>query len=629
MKKLLVLMLAMLAWSCTDDTEEPFVRPPVDSEEPWILVDLYHTTKQNPADYQLKKGEFNYQGVFGFWRAFKHVEDNGYKWTSLRTEPLSAARLEGFDVLFINLLHSEKPDFTDDEVQVIIDYVKNGGGLFVIADHTNVYFHAERINRFLIPMGIEVTYHTATDQPPTHSVAGLGWTLTWDFAEHPVTAGLEMISLQTGGPMISESGGLAFTSEASFADYWDKDAGGGLFGNWTWDGIKTKHTLTVNGEDQTVTVTIDGVEISHIGTMGDTDAAIASSIAAKINETEALREIASASASANKVTIVAAKEWTEIEVAITEGMASVEETLPYEALERKGPLEVLAAETFGEGRVVVAGDQNMFGDAWLHFGDNFELFMNTIEWTAKREGAETPLRTIRPFGTNISLHQRNTDYKAGRSSNEGFFHYFVNANRDLNVTTRATLSFDGKDDVMMIMSPTVDFSAQQLTDMKKYLRDGKRLVLTFSADQITPTTIQAISELAPDFDINGVEVTDEGFATLMLDKVPAPLQAVSSRIVVDDLSIGDWDGAGNAADLLDVVSAWGEPLLQTTGDGKTLDIARYKKTAEGGELILWMQDGLFRGRSMGEYLTRPADWNSPQIELHYRFNDFLRTPVAE
>lgn len=632
-KKLLLLGLVGIL-SCAEDVEEPYVRPPKDSDEPWVLVDVYHTTKQNPVDYRLDKDEFGYQGVFGFWRAFEHLKNNDYNWTAIRTEPFSAPRLEGFDVIFINLLSEDRPDFTDEEIDVILEFVENGGGLFVIADHTNVYRHAERINRFLIPMGIEVTYHTATDQPPEYAVAGLGWTLTWDFVPHPVTQDLEMISLQTGGPMISESGGLAFTSEGSFADYWDPNAGGGLFGNWRWDGINTVHTLTLDEEiteSARFAFSIEGVPVEYTSGAEETPAEIVTAIAEAINATSELEGVVTATPSQNTgtVRIKAVAEWKAFESAWTEGPATLEETLPLEALEKKGPLEVVAAEEYGQGRVVVAGDQNMFGDAWLHFGDNFEFFMNAMEWAAKMDGAETPLRDIKPMGINIGLYQTKTNFKAGRNSNEGFFAFFTNANRDLDVTARATTRLEATDDIMFVMTPEEEFTQDELTALSQYARDGKKLVVTFSPDQINQVTTQVLQHVAPGFDLNGRTLDDPTFGANTSSILTGPLPALSDKLDVAGLEIADYEeGEDSAARIFNITSTWGESLVQA-GETDVVDVARTLKTPEGGEIIIWMQDGMFRGRSMGSYLGNPKEWNRPQIELHYRLFDYLKRTEEE
>ncbi|MEZ4461195.1 MAG: hypothetical protein R3E66_16045, partial [bacterium] len=152
-KWLLVGALCAASVSCGDDNE-PYIRPV--GSGPWVLVDVYHTTKQNQLDYKMDKNQYNYQGVFGFWRAFDHLTANGTNWSAFRTEPISPERLDGFDALFINLVSDDNPDFTADEITAIQEFVYNGGGLFVIADHTNVYRHAERVNPILKPMGVEI-----------------------------------------------------------------------------------------------------------------------------------------------------------------------------------------------------------------------------------------------------------------------------------------------------------------------------------------------------------------------------------------------------------------------------------------------------------------------------------------
>ena len=48
--------------------------------------------------------------------------------------------------------------------------------------------------------------------------------------------------------------------------------------------------------------------------------------------------------------------------------------------ERPGPLGVVLARTFGRGRIVVAGDHNMFGDVFLLYADNYRLWLQAVAW---------------------------------------------------------------------------------------------------------------------------------------------------------------------------------------------------------------------------------------------------------
>lgn len=541
----------MASVACSPAPESECYERPVDREGPWVLSDLYHARKQNQEDYVLDKETYSYQGAFGFRRVFDHVERGGYNTSSIRTMELSPERLEGFDTLFINLLSNDRPDFTDDEVQTIMDFVEDGGGLFVIADHTNVYDHAERINRFLIPMGIEVLYHIAVDFPPEHSVAGLGWILVRDFADHPVTEDLEMISLQTGGPM--EGGGVAFSSDQSFADFWDPTHEGGYYGNWTWDGD--------------------------------------------------------------------------------------------EEIEPLGPLEVHSAVEYGEGRVVVAGDQNMFGDAWAHWGDNFEVFMNSMEWVSQQSGVgDTPLRDLRPMGTLIAVDQTKNSYLGGKPGGNGLFSFFVNMNRDRAVTSRGSIRMENEEDAIIFASPDVEFTTGEFAAIREYLAAGKRVVLTFDPATVEGPVVQFLAELAPDFVLESDgEALD---LTMLAGALPEKIEGEANAVATDfpfegSIGIFDIDPAdvevGEDEDPDDVLpkpyiwnltTSWGNPLVQAQSAGTTVDVIRSAQV-DGGELVIVMQDGLFRNRSLGNYLRTPKPHNRGANELQFALIDYLEVEDVE
>lgn len=542
-KWLVVSALALTAMmGCGADEEEPYVRPV--GSGPWVLVDLYHANLQNPVDYIMDRDTYAYQGVFAFWRAFDHMKANGMNWSAFRTVPISAERLEGYDALFINLVSDKNPDFTAEEITAIQEYVYNGGGLFVIADHTNVYRHAERVNPILAPMGVEILYHIATDVPPEYSVAGIAWIMVRNFKEHPVTDGLSMISLQTGGPMRTENqqGGVALTSELGFADLWNEEDPHGFYGDWIW-----------NGDEE---------------------------------------------------------------------------------LEPKGPLEVVTATTYGEGRVVVVGDQNIFGDSYLHFGNNFELFMNAMDWVTKKEGA--PLRSYKPRGTNVGFYQPASDFRAGKGGPDGSFAFYVNGNRDLDVTFKGSIVLDGNDDAMMLVNPFKTMSAEELNALSKYLQPGKRLVVTFEADRMNSVTVDVLKKVAPDFNLNGVGLdTPEKFISataadrVAIETLSGTGTLKSQRMNVEGLKLATLKTQDEPnPTLLHTSSTWGEPLLQAELDGKTIDIARVKHV-NGGELVIFLQDEFFRSNTMGDYLTPPNANNKDVHELQFRLNDYLKTPVVE
>lgn len=521
---------------------ECYERP--DGDGPWVLSDHYHARKQNHDDYVLDKNTYSYQGAFGYRRVFDQLENGGFNTASIREMGLSPERLEGYDTLFINLVSNDRPNFTDDEVETIIDFVEDGGGLFVIADHTNVYDHAERVNRFLKPMGIEVLYHTAVDYPPDYSVAGLGWILVRDFVEHPVTAGINLISLQTGGPM--EGGGLAFTSERSFADFWNPEQESGHYGNWAWDGD--------------------------------------------------------------------------------------------ESVEPRGPLSVYNAVEYGKGRVVVAGDQNMFGDTWAHWSHNFELFMNSMEWVSQHD-AGAPLRNLRPLGTVFAFDQTKNGNAGAKQADTGMLSFYTNMNRDRQVSTRATFSFTNDEDVLIIADVVREFTDGEIAAVREVLAAGKPVVVSVDLEDLTAPMALLLTELAPDLALQA-----GGGAPLNLvpdvednvDSITARIEGVATPIpsgIDPQTTFATFEHNPQTAEqpptpyMVHVNTDWGEPLLRAKVGNTEVDVLRSKQVG-GGELILMLQGGLFENRSLGDYLMRQTDEVRGATALQYALIDYLKVEGA-
>ncbi len=571
--------------------EETYLPAPCDDDRNWILVDLYHTRIQNPEDYRLHRDQYNYQGTYGFHRLFEHYANYGYPWSSIREHELSAARLECYDVLFINLVHESRnrPDFTEDEVQVIKDFVYEGGGLFVIGDHSNVYRHAERINPFLEPMGVKMTYHTLVDYPPFNSVSGLGWIMSFDFSGHPINEEVDMISFKTGGPIAHQNpdAGLAFSSECvcldgegnekecgqdynfarncSFGDYWDEENERGFYGNWSWGGD--------------------------------------------------------------------------------------------ESLEPLGPLTLAAAEEYGEGRVVLVGDQNIFGDAWVNLGNNFEFAANIMDWLTKNEDAEIPLRRQKRKGHNIAFESSVNFYQTARSPADGYYTMFIESNRNEEITARATTRVETfNTDTLFIPSSDYHFgqeeldglryTADDLAEISSYLESGGQVVISFDAEKIMEPAIQLLEVLADDFSINygdqTWEIGDEDSPDP--ERISGFHRITSEYFDVDGLALGvlnygqfpsEDDYRENAenysesdfdAYLHDLSVDWGQPFIDAElPDGSTATIAR-RAVVGDGELIIFVQDGFWRNRTLSnEELLRPKSFFRKDIvEFHHRFLDYLR-----
>ncbi len=443
-----------------------------------MFDDLRHSTKQNRLDYRLGPDTFAYQGLFAYARLFDRLEAGGYSTHSL-DEPLTPDGLDGFETLFINLVSEDLPDFDAEELDAVAAFVEHGGGLVLIADHSNAYGHAERINRLLAPSGLAAMLHTAVENDPDATVEGTGWLLVSAFAEHPVTKEIRAISLQTGGPIWGGTG-LAFTSEDSFADLWNPNDPNGHYGNWTHDGD--------------------------------------------------------------------------------------------EAVEPRGPLSVVSVAEWGRGRVVVIGDQNIFGDAWLYFADNFTLAANAFDWVTHREDA--PLRAVPSTKLSIGLDQRSAPRAAGRTDPSGFYGFFVALNRHAEVEAHARFEL-GEDRITILTEPSVGLDDAAVQKVRGRLRAGGDLWVLGE----TPAARQllfALDSTYPGSDSGG-ELRSTHLTSSVLD--------------VDDLEL--------TTSVLRL--SWGSSLI--SGDG--FDVAR-EASVLGGRVVVFPSARPFINATLGDPGKEPA-----------------------
>ena len=385
--------------SCEDSRSDAQVviggRPPVDYQGnvTRILEDNVHSIKQN-STLKLNESDFRYVHMYGYARLFEQLNLHGYSHDRLVSGKLSTKLLSQYDVLFLNLMDESLPSFTPDEIEAVRQFVHNGGGLFVIADHTNVYKHAEMTNPLLEPYGISIRYEICVDVAP-HTVSGLGWILVTDLRDHPVNADVVEYSLQTGGPL-DGPGGIGYTSPSGWGDKWNPEMKDGYYGNWTKD--------------------------------------------------------------------------------------------PDEV---SGPQSVVQAVEYGLGRVVVVGDQNIFGDPYIHFLDNRTLALNAFEWLAHREGEK--LRNQPLVGLNIHIDTSADNLSCGKSGLPDHYTFYTNLNRVAAVSALATRNtLPWTPDVIMWLEPTRTVEESMLEEAENVLISGGQVVIIVHPGQLSASSTQLL-----------------------------------------------------------------------------------------------------------------------------------------
>jgi hypothetical protein len=156
----------------------------------------YDTTVANPAytsthpKVLFDEAHRNLHKTTGNFKPFVDlIRHDGYAITP-NTDPFSASVLNGYDILVIANARGEANGsaFTDDEIEAVIEWVRRGGSLLLIADHTPFGGFAEKLaNRFGVDMSKGYTDDPANRDPVIKDLLfSRDNTLLGD---HPVTNG--------------------------------------------------------------------------------------------------------------------------------------------------------------------------------------------------------------------------------------------------------------------------------------------------------------------------------------------------------------------------------------------------------------------------------------------------------
>ena len=252
-----------------------------------VLIDGVHANDLTTVG--LGPDVYEYHQTTGFRRLFEYMRARGVPCDRMLDGRLDAKRLAGYRLLFINLVSSERSPLLVSEIQAIRSFVREGGSLLAITDHSNAYWHAFKLEPLFTELDIKSFTDTTCEEPPNVLSSNPAWIAVTRFKPHPITADLHRLGLAAGG-CVDPRYAVANTSEHSWADAWST----GFFG-----------------------------ERNAPGLVGN---------------------------------------------------------LRRDPGERAGPLGVVMAKEFGRGRIVVVADQNMFGENFVHYADNYRLWFNSLAW---------------------------------------------------------------------------------------------------------------------------------------------------------------------------------------------------------------------------------------------------------
>jgi hypothetical protein len=387
-------------------------RRPAPPGGPRILIDSIHA--HNYLDAGLAPGVYDYHRIHSPHALCAYLADRGIIFTEIRHGRLDRQTLSGVSALFLNLVSSNLPAFSVDEIFAVRDFVHDGGSLLTIIDHSNAYDHTFKLMPLFEQLDIELYTETACDVPPRTIGPGNGWIFIRDFRPHPITDGLKQVAFQTGGTVDSRFA-VATISERGWGDQWSRVDYGegprGNYGNWTRD----------------------------------------------------------------------------------EG-------------ERTGRLGTILAKRFGGGRIVVIADQNMIGDVWLTYADNYKLILNTYAWLLD----DPSLKDYGRFETwrqpRVLLLEDPANAKFGISTDNGFYNFRAGLSRHFWTFTRGTIDdlFD-----LIVFPPGFLIQEEILARAHAQLSQGKALLFLGEGGTLPPGSDGIIDRAAHEYAIERDETADE------------------------------------------------------------------------------------------------------------------------
>jgi hypothetical protein len=158
----------------------------------------------------------------------------------------------------------------------------------------------------------------------------------------------------------------------------------------------------------------------------------------------------------------------------------------YTVGEDQGSLGVVLAKTFGRGRIVNIADQNMLGDPFLHYADNFRLWLNAIAWLLddERLADAKPYLSRRP--DRVTFFERRQNALFGSNDSDGYLNSFTLVSRH-----HWTFAGDRRDDfgkLLVLAHDDVPLTPEDASAIADHLRAGGNvLVLGLYFDSLRET----------------------------------------------------------------------------------------------------------------------------------------------
>lgn len=178
-----------------------------------VLIDEGHsdwewTTHVFDTEWYGAKSGYNYYCLADYWNRFYRVETH--------RDPLTPRFLSQWDVV---VLKTPTRAYAEEEIDAVADFVRRGGGLYLVGDHTNVFGSSTFLNPIAARFGMYFRYDA------TYTLQGLALSLYRRprLLPHPVTRHVPDFLFATSNsldtPLLSENVILGYGLRSMYLDY--------------------------------------------------------------------------------------------------------------------------------------------------------------------------------------------------------------------------------------------------------------------------------------------------------------------------------------------------------------------------------------------------------------------------
>ena len=144
-----------------------------------------------------------------------------------------------------------------------------------------------------------------------------------------------------------------------------------------------------------------------------------------------------------------------------------------------GPHGVVLARDFHKGRIVIVGDQNMWGDAFINYADNYRLWINATAWLLRDPSLADWKAYENQHKPRVVLYEPDDAARFGSAADEDYYSFLCLVER--YYWTFANDRLEEPADLRIVADGRHSYTEAEVTSLMEYVRGGGKLLILSAA----------------------------------------------------------------------------------------------------------------------------------------------------